>query len=122
MPGDWMSVSITPTRRPPAASNVERLAVMLDFPVPPRKEWIDTIVGMTSSPFSIPMRARHSTGRLGAVDRASARDTASHRLVLIEVGRELPHSHVPGSQHPVDELREGFWQADPPPPRPRAPG
>src|SRR5689334_9785449 len=40
MPGDWMSVSITPTRLPPAASRAARLAVVLDLPVPPRKEWI----------------------------------------------------------------------------------
>src|SRR5438093_8805563 len=79
MPGDWMSVSMTPTRRPPAASNVERLAVTLDFPVPPRKEWTDTIVGMSSSPFSIPVPARRSTEIVAAVDPGSGPDTALPR-------------------------------------------
>jgi hypothetical protein len=43
MPGDWMSVSTTPTRRPSPASSAARLAVVFDFPVPPRYEWIETI-------------------------------------------------------------------------------
>jgi hypothetical protein len=36
MPGDWISVSTTPTRLPRIASKVARLAVVFDFPVPPR--------------------------------------------------------------------------------------
>src|SRR5437763_8484690 len=43
MPGDWMSVSITPTRAPWRATATARLAVTLDLPVPPRNEWTDTI-------------------------------------------------------------------------------
>jgi len=37
------------------------------------------------------------------------------RVVLIEVHRELVHSHVSRSQHPVDELPKGVRQL-------RAPG
>src|SRR5262249_39483151 len=50
MPGDWISVSTTPTRRPCAASSVVTFAVVLDFPVPPRNEWIDTTCAILSSP------------------------------------------------------------------------
>jgi hypothetical protein len=38
MPGDWISVSMTATRCPAAASRVVIFAAILDFPVPPRKE------------------------------------------------------------------------------------
>jgi hypothetical protein len=44
IPGDWMSVSTTPTRFPWHASSAARLAVKLDLPVPPRNEWTATIV------------------------------------------------------------------------------
>ncbi len=50
MPGDWMSVSITPTRRPSAASKAATLAVVLDLPVPPRNEWIEMILAIVLSP------------------------------------------------------------------------
>jgi len=43
MPGDWISVSTTPTRRPSPARSAARLAVVFDFPVPPRYEWIEMI-------------------------------------------------------------------------------
>src|SRR5947207_12083000 len=43
MPGDWMSVSITPTRRPCAASSAARFAVVFDLPVPPRYECTETM-------------------------------------------------------------------------------
>src|SRR3954469_7165104 len=39
MPGDWMSVSITPTWRPRPAYTTARFAVVFDLPVPPRNEW-----------------------------------------------------------------------------------
>jgi hypothetical protein len=48
MPGELMSVSTTPTRRPSLASWDDTLAEMLDFPVPPRKEWMDMILDMCS--------------------------------------------------------------------------
>ena len=38
MPGDWMSVSMTPTRSPRAAASTATFAVVFDLPVPPRKE------------------------------------------------------------------------------------
>src|SRR5512133_861819 len=38
-----MSVSIIPTRTPSAASRAVTLAVVLDLPVPPRNEWMETI-------------------------------------------------------------------------------
>ena len=38
MPGDWMSVSMTPTRWPARATSTARLAVVFDLPVPPRNE------------------------------------------------------------------------------------
>src|SRR5207247_1335876 len=41
MPGDWMSVSTTPTRWPAAASRVATLAAAFDLPVPPRNEWTE---------------------------------------------------------------------------------
>src|SRR6266487_3796893 len=41
MPGDWMSVSTTPTRWPSAASRVATLAAAFDLPVPPRNEWTE---------------------------------------------------------------------------------
>src|SRR5262249_38001682 len=50
MPGDWIWVSASLTRRPCASSSVVRFAVVLDFPVPPRNEWIDTICAILSSP------------------------------------------------------------------------
>src|SRR5260370_25576263 len=43
MRGDWMSVSITPTRRPCAASSAARFAVVFDLPVPPRYECTETM-------------------------------------------------------------------------------
>src|SRR5574341_2097302 len=46
MPGDWMSVSTTPTRCPAIATCEATLAVVFDLPVPPRKEWIETILVM----------------------------------------------------------------------------
>jgi hypothetical protein len=46
MPGDCMSVSITPTRCPSAANRAAMFAVLLDLPVPPRNEWIEMIVAM----------------------------------------------------------------------------
>ena len=49
MPGDWMSVSMTPTRLPARATRTERLAVVFDFPVPPRKEWVEMILGKCCS-------------------------------------------------------------------------
>ena len=48
MPGDWMSVSITPTRSPEQANSAARLAVVLDFPVPPRNEWTEMILDKQS--------------------------------------------------------------------------
>src|SRR5262245_32074409 len=42
-----MSVSTTPTRRPPRARRVARLALRFDFPVPPRKEWTEMILVTT---------------------------------------------------------------------------
>lgn len=45
MPGDWISASMTPTLRPMAANKVAILAIVLDFPVPPRKEWIEMMIG-----------------------------------------------------------------------------
>src|SRR5688572_13793787 len=44
MPGDWMSVSTTPTRCPAAAIKAARFAVVFDFPVPPRNEWMEIIL------------------------------------------------------------------------------
>src|SRR5215470_4596535 len=44
IPGDWMSVSTTPTRWPSAASNVATLAAAFDLPVPPRNEWTEMIL------------------------------------------------------------------------------
>src|SRR3954467_4876902 len=38
-----MSVSMIPTRLPVIAAHAEILAVRFDFPVPPRKEWIEMI-------------------------------------------------------------------------------
>ena len=38
MPGDWMSVSTTPTRRPRIAASTATFAVVFDLPVPPRNE------------------------------------------------------------------------------------
>src|SRR3954466_15047177 len=43
MPGDWMSASMTPTRRPLAARHAARFAVVFDLPVPPRNECTETI-------------------------------------------------------------------------------
>src|SRR2546425_12764571 len=45
-PGDWMSVSTTPTCRPWPASRAATLAVVLDLPVPPRNECTAMIVDM----------------------------------------------------------------------------
>jgi hypothetical protein len=42
IPGDWMSRSTTPTRRPSAARSVATFAVVFDLPVPPRNEWMET--------------------------------------------------------------------------------
>ena len=44
MPGDWISVSTTPTRLPASAYNAARLALRLDLPVPPRNEWTEMIL------------------------------------------------------------------------------
>src|SRR5215216_2761208 len=44
-----MSVSTIPIRLPVRATAVARLAVRLDFPVPPRYEWVDTICRMGDS-------------------------------------------------------------------------
>jgi hypothetical protein len=46
MPGDWISVSTTPIRRPSAASSVATLAVVFDLPVPPWNEWMAMILDM----------------------------------------------------------------------------
>src|ERR687885_729011 len=46
MPGDWISVSITPTRRPAAASSAATFAAVLDLPVPPRNEWMAMVAPM----------------------------------------------------------------------------
>src|SRR6187397_396680 len=46
MPGDWMSVSTTATRFPEDARQTARLAVRFDLPVPPRYEWMETILAM----------------------------------------------------------------------------
>ena len=46
IPGDWMSVTTTATRLPARASWYARLAVRLDFPVPPRYECMETIIGI----------------------------------------------------------------------------
>src|SRR6476660_6072455 len=50
-----MSVSTTPTRLPLMASNVARLAVRLDLPVPPRYEWTEMILAILPHP---PLRER----------------------------------------------------------------
>src|SRR4051794_22434999 len=50
MPGDWMSVSITPTRRSAAASSAATFATVLDLPVPPRNEWMEMVVAMVVPP------------------------------------------------------------------------
>ena len=50
MPGDWMSVSMTPTRLPARATSTARLAVVFDLPVPPRKEWVEMIFAKRKSP------------------------------------------------------------------------
>ncbi len=55
MPGDWMSASMTPTRRPSAARQAARFAVVLDLPVPPRNECTDTMVA-TDAPLPPPER------------------------------------------------------------------
>src|SRR5436190_10695508 len=44
IPGDWMSVSTTPTRWPSAASSAATLAAAFDLPVPPRNEWTEMIL------------------------------------------------------------------------------
>lgn len=38
-----MSVSMTPTRKPRLAVRTARFAVVFDFPVPPRNEWVEII-------------------------------------------------------------------------------
>lgn len=38
-----MSVSMMPTRNPARATRTARLAVVFDFPVPPRKECVEMI-------------------------------------------------------------------------------
>ena len=38
-----MSVSMMPTRNPARATSTARLAVVFDFPVPPRKECVEMI-------------------------------------------------------------------------------
>ena len=43
MPGERISVSMTPTRNPELASSAARLAVVVDLPVPSLNEWTDTI-------------------------------------------------------------------------------
>src|SRR6516165_5464277 len=40
-----MSVSIMPTRQPARATSTARFAVVLDFPVPPRNECVEIILG-----------------------------------------------------------------------------
>src|SRR5262245_51349941 len=58
-----MSVSTTATRRPEDARHTARFAVRLDFPVPPRYEWMETIL---------------ATSR--ALRRDSARDVGASRV------------------------------------------
>src|SRR3972149_6092308 len=50
MPGDWMSVSMTLTRFPARATSTATLAVVFDFPVPPRNECVEMIFGKWYSP------------------------------------------------------------------------
>ena len=50
-----MSVSMIPTRWPRLAVVTATLAVMLDFPVPPRNEWIGTILDMFYLRFGYPI-------------------------------------------------------------------
>src|SRR5205814_1626054 len=49
IPGDWMSVSTTPTRWPSAASSAATLAAAFDLPVPPRNEWTEMILDIGRS-------------------------------------------------------------------------
>jgi hypothetical protein len=58
MPGDWTSVSTTPTRFPFSAVSTARLAEMFDLPVPPRNEWTETIFD-TRAPVRPQLRSRN---------------------------------------------------------------
>src|SRR5688572_21104617 len=96
MPGDWMSVSTMPTRRPVIATAVARLAVRFDFPVPPRYEWMDTI---------IPIQPAY-VGPGGGVSPRSARGA-------LEVAGTR---RVPQPQPPRHTARAGYFE------RPLTPG
>src|SRR5579885_744670 len=73
MPGDWMSASTMPTRRPCRAKVAARFAVVFDLPVPPRKEWTETILGTQYLP-SLDWRplARLPAGRGAGPDACRA--------------------------------------------------
>src|ERR687891_2590441 len=91
MPGDWMSVSITPTRFPRAERTAAIFAVVFDLPVPPRKEWIETIAAISQS-------YRRS---LRAHEAAPTRDVRSIAQTLTET---RPACNQPCSQLAVASL------------------
>src|SRR5690606_34216014 len=88
MPGEARSVSTTPTDRPREASWAARLAVRLDLPEPPRKEWTDTtrIIEASSSrgsrphlPTTGPSRSAGGPGQAGAGGRRPGQRAAALR-------------------------------------------
>src|SRR5919197_5561931 len=92
IPGDWISVSTTPTRWPSAASSAATLATVFDLPVPPRNEWteitLDTVPLLCVSELSLGFRAQAKLG--------------DFRLEVLEVFGLGDLGHLPGGSRLVD--------------------
>src|SRR5262245_39169144 len=101
MPGDWMSVSTTPTRLPWRATAATRFAVRFDLPVPPRNEWTEMIFPTPRYSSLVPFAVRARRGRpngLGhGIDLAVAlADLPGHLLEFLEEGRGGDPFHLLG--------------------------
>src|SRR5690348_17039735 len=101
MPGDWMSVSTTPTRWPSAASRVATLAAVFDLPVPPRNEWTEMtldIVPLLCVPGYVLLLAVRAQAKLGGLRleilEVFGLGDLGHLLggsCLVDLDAQLPH-------------------------------
>src|SRR4029450_8958561 len=132
MPGDCTSVSTTPTRRPWAAASVATFAVILDFPVPPRNEWTETILATVSSLLStlalqakvghFPFQRLEVVGLRDFLDLPGRPSPVDLDAQLSDLALETLLAGHALAGHPADDPRGGGpaarGPAGPPPPAP----
>src|SRR4249919_110221 len=117
IPGDWMSRSTIPTRRPSAARTVATFAVVFDLPVPPRNECTETTCAMArpypARSVGVEAHAARLLLEVAEVVRVGDLRDLLGGAGLVDLDAELLHLGLQSSlalddlaRHPLEDPRE----------------